>query len=26
VNGNLDWLTMEESRIKNVFKRTFLAT
>jgi hypothetical protein len=26
VNGKLDWLTMEESRIKNVFKRTFLAT
>ena len=24
--GKLDWLMMEESRIKNVFKRTFLAT
>ena len=24
--GNLDWLMMEESRIKNGFKRTFLAT
>jgi len=24
--GKLDWLMMEESEIKNVFKRTFLAT